>query len=63
MEFVSDFYGYLQRNFTAVKFTAIKNNNGMKKFYNREQEMKQLHEMQRQSYEDYSRFVVLTGRR
>ena len=35
----------------------------MKKFYNREQEMKQLHEMQRQSYEDYSRFVVLTGRR
>ena len=35
----------------------------MKKFYDREREMQQLREMQRQAYEDYSRFVVLTGRR
>ncbi|MBO4587898.1 MAG: ATP-binding protein [Bacteroidales bacterium] len=35
----------------------------MKKFYDRELEMRQLREMQRQAYEDYSRFVVLTGRR
>ena len=35
----------------------------MKKFYNRELEMQRLCEMQRQAYEDYSRFVVLTGRR
>ena len=35
----------------------------MKKFYDREREMIQLLDMQRQSYEDYSRFVVLTGRR
>lgn len=35
----------------------------MKKFYDRVLEMQQLHEMQRQAYEDYSRFVVLTGRR
>ena len=35
----------------------------MKKFYDREQEMEQLHEMQRQAFDDYSRFVVLTGRR
>lgn len=35
----------------------------MKKFYDREREMAQLHEMQRQAFEDYSRFVVLTGRR
>lgn len=35
----------------------------MKKFYNRSQEMAQLEKIQRQSYEDYSRFVVLTGRR
>lgn len=35
----------------------------MKKFYDREHEMSQLHAMQRQAYEDYSRFVVLTGRR
>ena len=35
----------------------------MKRFYNREEEMAQLVEMQRQAFEDYSRFVVLTGRR
>ena len=35
----------------------------MKKFYDREREMTQLLQMQRQSYEDSSRFVVLTGRR
>ena len=35
----------------------------MKKFYDRQQEMDQLLNMQRQAYEDYSRFVVLTGRR
>ncbi len=35
----------------------------MKKFYDREREMEQLRDMQRQAYEDYSRFVVLTGRR
>ena len=35
----------------------------MKKFYNRQQEMNQLLDMQRQAFEDYSRFVVLTGRR
>jgi AAA+ ATPase superfamily predicted ATPase len=35
----------------------------MKSFYNREHEMSRLHEMQRQAFEDYSRFVVLTGRR
>ena len=35
----------------------------MKKFYDRQQEMNQLLEMQRQAFEDYSRFVVLTGRR
>ena len=35
----------------------------MKKFYDREREMQQLQEMQRQAYEDYSRVVVLTGRR
>lgn len=35
----------------------------MKKFYDRVLEMRQLREMQRQAFEDYSRFVVLTGRR
>ena len=35
----------------------------MKKFYDREHEMTVLRELQRQSYNDYSRFVVLTGRR
>jgi len=35
----------------------------MKKFYDREKEMGILTNMQRQSYDDYSRFVVLTGRR
>lgn len=35
----------------------------MKRFYDRELEMQRLQEMQRQAYEDYSRFVVLTGRR
>ena len=35
----------------------------MKKFYDRVLEMERLREMQRQAYEDYSRFVVLTGRR
>ena len=35
----------------------------MKKFYNRQQEMNQLLDMQRQAFEDYSRLVVLTGRR
>ena len=35
----------------------------MKKFYDRELEMQRLQEMQRQAYEDYSRFVVRTGRR
>lgn len=35
----------------------------MKKFYDRESEMTRLREMQRQAFEDCSRFVVLTGRR
>ncbi|MBR4136540.1 MAG: AAA family ATPase [Bacteroidales bacterium] len=35
----------------------------MKKFYDRVLEMQRLHEMQRQAYDDHSRFVVLTGRR
>ncbi len=35
----------------------------MKKFYDRAQEMAQLKELQKQSYSDYTRFVVLTGRR
>jgi hypothetical protein len=35
----------------------------MKKFYDREREMNQLHDMQQQAFNDYSRFVVLTGRR
>ena len=35
----------------------------MKKFYDREREMQQLRDIQQQAYEDYSRFVVLTGRR
>lgn len=35
----------------------------MKKFYDRKQEMERLKEVQRQAYEDCSRFVVLTGRR
>ena len=35
----------------------------MKKFYDREQEMNQLRDMQQQAFNDYSRFVVLTGRR
>ena len=35
----------------------------MKRFYDREREMEQLRDMQQQAYEDYSRFVVLTGRR
>lgn len=35
----------------------------MKCFYDREQEMMQLQELQRQAYADYTRFVVMTGRR
>ncbi|MCF0215027.1 MAG: AAA family ATPase, partial [Fibrobacteraceae bacterium] len=35
----------------------------MKKFYDRQQEMELLENLQAQAYEDYSRFVVLTGRR
>lgn len=35
----------------------------MKKFYDRDNELKELTNLQRQAYEDYSRFVVLTGRR
>ena len=35
----------------------------MKKFYDRQHEMDRLTEIQRQAFEDYSRFVVLTGRR
>lgn len=35
----------------------------MKKFYDRKEEIAQLLELQRQAYNDYSRFVVLTGRR
>ncbi len=35
----------------------------MKKFYDREREMNQLHDMQQQAFSDCSRFVVLTGRR
>ena len=35
----------------------------MKKFYDRTREMTELKELQRQAYNDYSRFVVLTGRR
>lgn len=46
----------------AVKFTAIKFGI-MKKFYDRKAEMDELLEIQQQAYNDYSRFVVLTGRR
>ena len=35
----------------------------MKNFYDRVREMNELRELQRQAYNDYSRFVVLTGRR
>jgi len=35
----------------------------MKKFYDRGREMTELKELQAQAYNDYSRFVVLTGRR
>lgn len=35
----------------------------MKKFYDRENEMGRLHDMQQQAFSDCSRFVVLTGRR
>lgn len=35
----------------------------MKKFYGRAQEMAQLKAIQRQAYDNYSRFVVMTGRR
>ena len=35
----------------------------MKKFYERQHEMTELRKLQRQAYNDYSRFVVLTGRR
>lgn len=35
----------------------------MKKFYDREKEMAELLDLQKQAYSDYSRFVVLTGRR
>lgn len=35
----------------------------MRKFYDREHEMSRLKEIQRQAYNDCSRFVVLTGRR
>ena len=35
----------------------------MKKFYDRVREMTELKEMRRQAYNDYSRFVVLTGRK
>jgi hypothetical protein len=35
----------------------------MKRFYDRVREMNELRELQRQAYNDYSRFVVLTGRR
>jgi len=35
----------------------------MYKFYDRQEEIARLEDMQRQSFEDYSRFVVLTGRR
>ncbi len=50
-------------NMMTVKFTAIKKSKGMKKFYDREREMAELLELQRQAYNDCSRFVVLTGRR
>ncbi|MCF0196905.1 MAG: AAA family ATPase [Bacteroidaceae bacterium] len=35
----------------------------MRKFYDRAREMAELKELQRQAFSDYSRFVVLTGRR
>ena len=35
----------------------------MKKIYDREVEMAQLEDIQKQAYEDYSRFAVITGRR
>ena len=35
----------------------------MKKFYDRVREMTELRELQSQAYNDYSRLVVLTGRR
>lgn len=50
----------------AFKFYSHKiysDNKDMKKFYDREQETARLEDIQRQAYEDYSRFVVLTGRR
>jgi hypothetical protein len=49
------------------KFSGMANNkvrkNSMKRFYDRVREMNELRELQRQAYNDYSRFVVLTGRR
>ena len=35
----------------------------MKKFYDRELEMQRLQDMLRQAYEDYSRLVVLMGKK
>ena len=35
----------------------------MRKFYDRERELDKLRDMQRQAFDDHSRFVVLTGRR
>ena len=52
----------MRRNSTAVKFTAVKFA-AMIKFYNRQQEMAQLLDIQQQAFNDYSRFVVLMGRR
>lgn len=49
-------------NFAAVKFMAVKNRI-YEEVYDREHEMSQLKEVQRQAYDDCSRFVVLTGRR
>jgi len=53
-------------SFTTIIFGTIHNeiaNLNMKHFYDREQEMSQLQELQRQAYQDHTRFVVLTGRR
>lgn len=59
---LDSFKSHIFANMMAVKFTVIKFR-VMKKFYDREQEMARLIDVQQQSYNDYSRFIVLTGRR
>lgn len=59
---LDSFKSHIFANMMAVKFTVIKFR-VMKKFYDREQEIARLIDVQQQSYNDYSRFIVLTGRR